>query len=84
MDDRVAAAVNFAPTEVAASMVRLHVDVPLHPPDHPANVALVPGAAVSVTTVPAEKLATQVVPQLMPEGLLVMLPEPVPELATVS
>jgi hypothetical protein len=76
--------VNFAPTEVAALMVTLHVDVPLHPPDHPANVALDPGAAVSETTVPAEKLAMQVVPQLMPEGLLVMLPEPVPEAATVS
>jgi hypothetical protein len=65
-------------------MVTPHVDVPLHPPDHPPNVTLDPGAAVSVTTVPAEKLATQVVPQLMPEGLLVMLPEPVPEVATVS
>jgi hypothetical protein len=65
-------------------MVTVHVDVPLHPPDHPPKVALDAGAAVSVTTVPAEKPATQVVPQLMPEGLLVMVPPPVPEGVTVS
>jgi len=65
-------------------MVTLHVEVPLHPPDHPPKVALDAGAAVSVTTVPAENVATQAVPQLMPEGLLVMLPPPVPEAVTVS
>jgi hypothetical protein len=35
-------------------MVRLQVDVPLHPPVHPANVELDEGAAVSVTEAPAE------------------------------
>jgi len=80
----VAAALNRAPTEVAAFVVTVHDDVPLHPPDHPPNVALAAGAAVSVTTAPAEKLATQVVPQLMPDGLLVTLPEPLPEVVTVS
>jgi hypothetical protein len=65
-------------------MVTLQVDVPLHPPDHPPNTAFDAGAAVSVTTVPAEYVATQVVPQLMPEGLLVMFPPPVPEVVTVS
>jgi len=80
----VASAVNFAPTEVAAFIVTLHVDVPLHPPDHPPKVALDAGTAVSVTTVPAEYVTTQVVPQLMPEGLLVTLPPPVPEVVTVN
>jgi len=37
-----------------------------------------------VTTVPAEYVTTQVVPQLMPEGLLVTLPPPVPEVVTVN
>ena len=75
---------NVAPTETAEAMVTLQVDVPLHPPVHPANVELDAGAAASVTAAPAEKLATHVVPQLMPAGLLVMLPEPVPELVTAS
>jgi hypothetical protein len=69
---------------VAAFIVTVHVDVPLHPPDHPPKVALDAGAAVRVTTVPAEKPATQVVPQLIPEGLVVMLPPPVPDVVTVS
>jgi hypothetical protein len=84
IDDMVVEVLNFAPTEVAAFMVTLHVVVPLQPPDHPPNDALVAGAAVSVTTVPAGNVATQVVPQLIPEGLLVMLPPPVPEVVTVS
>jgi hypothetical protein len=65
-------------------MVTLQVDVPLHPPVHPVNVELDAGAAVSVTAAPVEKLDTHVVPQLMPAGLLVMLPEPEPELVTAS
>jgi hypothetical protein len=76
--------VNIAPTELAAFMVTLQVDVPLQAPVQPANVELGAGAAVSVTAVPGAKPAMQVVPQLMPAGLLVTLPVPVPELVTVS
>ena len=65
-------------------MVTLQVDVPLHPPVHPVNVELAAGVAVSVTAAPVEKLDAHVVPQLMPAGLLVMLPEPEPELVTAS
>src|SRR5439155_607302 len=42
------------------------------------------GGAVSVTAVPPVKLAAQVAPQVMPAGLLVTLPAPVPALETVS
>jgi hypothetical protein len=45
---------NVAPTEAAEFMVTLQVEVPLHPPVHPANVELDAGAAVSVTAAPAE------------------------------
>jgi hypothetical protein len=54
MEEMVAPPVNLAPTEVEAFMVTVQADVPLHPPDHPANVALEAGAGVRVTTVPAE------------------------------
>ena len=78
------AAVKVAVTEVLAFMVTLHVDMPVHPPPHPPKVEVDPGASASVTTVPAEKVAGHVVPQLIPAGLLVMVPAPVPELCTVS
>jgi hypothetical protein len=85
INDMPEAAVNVAPTEVAAFMVTLQVDVPLHAPVQPPNVAaFAVGTAVSVTAVPAAKLAVQVAPHVMPAGLLVTLPVPVPELVTVS
>jgi hypothetical protein len=51
-------------------------DVPVYPPDQPEKVEFASGAAVSVTTVPALKV--------VPLGLLVTTPEPVPALAIVS
>jgi len=47
-------------------------------------VEVYPGASLSVTTVPAANVYWHVVPQLMPAGLLVMVPAPVPEFFTVS
>jgi len=75
---------NVAVTEAAAVSVKVHVPVPLHAPDQPANVEPVPGVAVSVTAVPTAMLPLHVVPQLIPAGLLVTAPAPVPAFCTVS
>ena len=75
---------NVAVTEVLAVRVTAHVLVPVQAPDQPTNVEPALGAAVSVTVVPLAKLALHVVPQLMPEGLLVIVPAPVPPSWTVS
>jgi hypothetical protein len=48
------------------------------------NEAPEEGCAVSTTEVPDEKLAEQEAPQLIPVGLLVTVPLPVPDLETVS
>jgi hypothetical protein len=80
----VAAALKFADTVVSPLIVTLQEPVPLHAPDQPANVEADPGASVSVTTVPAGNVAWHVEPQLMPAGLLLTAPAPVPELCTVS
>ena len=77
-------AVNVAVTEVALVNVTLQVLVPVEAQDQPANVEVALGAAVSVTMVPLVKVALHVGPQLMPAGLLVTLPPPVPALWTVS
>jgi hypothetical protein len=69
---------NFAPTEVAAVIVILHVlALPEHAPDQLSKAFLWEGASVRVTAVPEGKLAVQVWPQLIPAGLLVTVPAPV-------
>lgn len=68
----------LAVTDVLAVRVRLHVPVPVQAPDQPVNVEPELGVAVSVTEAPLLKVALQVVGQLMPAGLLAMVPEPVP------
>ena len=74
-----------AVTVVAAVSVTVQDPVPLHPPPlQPPKAELALGAAVSVTTVPLAKLAAQVVPQLIPAGLLVTVPEPAPAGVIVS
>jgi len=75
---------NVAPTAVSLCRVRLHGVVPEHAPVHPVKVEPLLGFAVSVTDVPTVKLALHVSPQLMPAGVLVTVPAPVPELVTVS
>jgi hypothetical protein len=73
-----------AVTERLACMLTTQLPVPLHAPDQPAKVESVEAAAVSVTVLLSVKVAAQAFPQLIPAGLLVTTPEPVPSLATVS
>src|SRR5205823_3595817 len=77
--------VKVAVTVVAADSVTTHAPAPEQPPPlQPLKVEPAAGAAVSVTAVPLAKLAEQVAPQVMPAGLLVTVPAPVPALETVS
>ena len=68
-------------------MTVVQVPVPLHPPPlQPTKIDPADGVAVSVTELPVgnEALAAlQAFPQLMPAGLLVTVPVPVPALFTV-
>src|SRR2546427_8994720 len=50
----------------------------------PVKVEPAAGLAVRVTAVPLAKLAEQVATQLIPAGLLVTVPDPVPASVTVS
>jgi hypothetical protein len=79
------AAAKFAVTFWLALSVNTHVELVLrHAPVHPTKDELVPAVAVRVTAVLSPKLALQVCPQVMPEGLLLTLPWPEPPRVTVS
>jgi hypothetical protein len=69
---------------VGAVSVRLQVAVPVHAPLHPEKLSLLVGVAVSVMAVFWGKLAAHVVGQLIPAGLLVTTPVPLPAVVTVS
>jgi len=71
-------------TFLAALMATVQAPVPVQAPDQPAKVEPAAGVAVSVWDVPLLMLAEQIVPQLMPKGVLVTVPVPVPALVTVS
>ena|SRR5579871_3716705 len=58
--------------------------LPEQAPDQPAKVELAAGPSLKVTIVPLAKFALHVPGQLMPAGVLVMVPVPVPERVTVS
>jgi len=77
-------AVNVAVTERLLAMVTLHVAVPLHAPLHPPKTEPPAGAAVRVTSVPDAKLALHTCPQLIPAGLLLTVPDPVPASVTLN
>jgi hypothetical protein len=76
-------ATKVAVTLRAWLMVTLHAPVPLQAPLQPEKVEPAAGVAVKVTLVPDEKLALQVLPQVIPAGVLVTLPLPVPLLLAV-
>src|SRR5438034_11842158 len=77
------AGVKVAVTVVAAESVTVQAPVPEQPPLQPVKVEPAAGTAVSVTAVPFVKLAEQVAPQVIPAGVLVTVPMPVPALETV-
>src|SRR5262245_26130410 len=80
MEKACAVLLNVAVTLAAAESVKTHVvTVPAQtPPVQPANVLPFAGVAVSVMLVPAWKAVLHTVPQLMPAGLEVTVPAPVP------
>jgi|SRR6266496_2556950 len=78
------AAVKVAVADWSADSVQEQLPVPEHALPHPEKVEPESGAAISVTAVPCAKVALQVAPQLMPDGALETVPEPVPALLTVS
>ena len=77
------AVANVAVTLIAALMLNVQILFPVHSPLQPVKVDPEAGVAVSVTLLPMLKEALQVPPQLMPAGLLVTVPLPVPVRVTM-
>jgi hypothetical protein len=65
-------------------MVTVHALSPAHAPAQPAKKDPSLAVAVSFTFVPELKLAVHVTPQLMPAGLLVTCPLPLPANVTLN
>lgn len=75
----------FAPTVWGEFTITVHGPTPAQPDEfQPTNPEPESGFAVRVTEVPLLKLKTHVAPQSMPGGVLVILPVPLPEGATVK
>ena len=68
-----------APTVVSAFSTTVHFPAPEQAPLHPENGSPAAGVAVRVTAEPAAKRALQVVPQFMPAGVLLTIPDPLGE-----
>jgi hypothetical protein len=79
VNDKEPGAENAAETLVSAFKTTEHFPVPEQAPDQPAKEPFVAGVALRLTEVPASNVAVQVVPQLIPAGVLVIVPEPVEE-----
>lgn len=79
------ALLNVAVTCWLAVSVNVQVELlPLQPPVHPVKDEFAAAVSVSVTWVPLAKLALQVGAQLIPDGLLAIVPVPVPARLMVS
>jgi hypothetical protein len=75
--------VNETVTLLAASIVTVQLPVPAQAPLQPVKVEPVDELGVRVTLVPEVKLVLHVLPQSIPTGLLVTVPDPVPPGLTV-
>jgi len=72
-------------TFVAAATLTVHVPVPVQPPPlQPVNVEPALGAAVRTTDWPKSYEEEHVAPQVMPAGVELTVPAPVPAFATVT
>ncbi len=77
VDVSVYAGTKLAVTVFAWSIVTVHAPVPLHAPDQLPNTdEPATPVGVSVTLVPSRYVAEHAVPQLMPAGCEVMVPDP--------
>ncbi|HZQ68154.1 MAG TPA: hypothetical protein VFA68_06515 [Terriglobales bacterium] len=65
-----------------APMVTVQAPVPEQAPPQPPNTDPAAGVAVSFTEVPAAKSELQVLPQLIPDGVLETVPAPEPARVT--
>ena len=74
----------LAVTLLAAFIVTTHDPVPVQAPPQPVKLEPLTGVALKVTLEALLKVAVQVVPQLMPAGVLETAPVPVPFLVMVS
>ena len=59
-------------------MVRMQELVPVHSPDQPVKADPIAGVAVKVTEAPLTNEKEHIVPQSIPDGVDVTVPEPVP------
>jgi dUTPase len=71
-----------AVTDCAALIVTVQLPVPVQAPLHPAKLEPAAGVSVRVTLAPLTKVALQVLGQLIPGGVLVTVPDPLPASVT--
>ena len=75
---------NEAPMLVLALMLNAQLPVPAQAPLQPLKVEPEAGVAVMLTLVPWLNVDEHVLPQLMPAGVDVTVPAPVPVFVTVA
>ena len=78
------AAVNVAVTEMGALPATVQAVAPAQPPLQPVKVEPLVGVAVRVTALPGGYVAEQVLPQMIPSGVLATIPAPAPAFLTVT
>jgi hypothetical protein len=76
--------VKEAVTDLAEFIGIAHGSRPVQAPLHPAKVDPIVGVGVSTTRVPAAGIELQASPQSIPDGEEATVPEPVPDLVTMS